>query len=77
VADGLYVAREAVAADRQILAAHGISHVVNCVGTLCSEFFVTQGILYNTLWVNSERLSAYGSCGSRATCELNSRTVGM
>jgi hypothetical protein len=77
VAEGLYVVGEAVAADRQILAAHGISHVVNCVGALYPEYFATEGIQYKTLWLNGERLSVYGSSGSRATGALNSSKDGM
>ena len=45
----------AVAQDRAILAAHGITHVVNCVGALYPEYFKDDGIAYKTLWGAGER----------------------
>ncbi|WIA18490.1 hypothetical protein OEZ85_009944 [Tetradesmus obliquus] len=51
VAEGLYVSGAAVAQDRAILAAHGISHVVNCVGALYTEYFKDDGVAYKTLWL--------------------------
>jgi hypothetical protein len=64
VADGLFVSGEAVARDRAILAAHGISHVVNCVGQLYPEFFARDGIVYKTLWLQGARVGG-GGCGTR------------
>jgi hypothetical protein len=55
VAEGLYVSGAAVAQDRAILAAHGISHVVNCVGALYSEYFREDGVAYRTLWLQGEQ----------------------
>jgi hypothetical protein len=43
-----------VAQDRAILAAHGISHVVNCVGALYLEYFKDDGVAYKTLWLQGE-----------------------
>ena len=54
VAEGLYVSGEAVACNRAILAQHGISHIVNCVGALCPEHFNKDGIVYKTLWLNGK-----------------------
>ncbi|KAF6262347.1 hypothetical protein COO60DRAFT_1699341 [Scenedesmus sp. NREL 46B-D3] len=51
VADGLYVSGAAVAQDRAILAAHGITHIVNCVGALYPEYFKDDGVVYKTLWL--------------------------
>ncbi|KAF6252951.1 hypothetical protein COO60DRAFT_1643545 [Scenedesmus sp. NREL 46B-D3] len=51
VAEGLYVSGAAVAQDRAILAAHGITHVVNCVGALYPEYHKHDGVAYKTLWL--------------------------
>ncbi|KAF6257744.1 protein-tyrosine phosphatase-like protein [Scenedesmus sp. NREL 46B-D3] len=51
VAEGVYVSGAAVAQDRAILAAHGITHVVNCVGALYPEYFKDDRIAYKTLWL--------------------------
>jgi hypothetical protein len=54
VAHGIYVAGEAVAKSREILAQHGITHVVNCVGALYPEYFKQDGIGYTTLWLSGK-----------------------
>ncbi|GJP59354.1 hypothetical protein CLOP_g11035 [Closterium sp. NIES-67] len=46
----LYVGSDAVARDRDILRQAGITHVVNCVGFVCPEYF-PRDITYKTLWL--------------------------
>ena len=48
-ANNLYVAGDAVARSREALAAHGITHVVNCCGYVCKNHFEQEGIEYLTL----------------------------
>lgn len=64
VADGLYVSGEAVARDRGLLAAHGITAVVNCVGALYPEFFAADGIAYKTFWLAGARPGTYADRGA-------------
>lgn len=64
VAEGLYVSGAAVAQDRAILAAHGISHVVNCVGALYTEYFKDDGVAYKTLWLQGEQFTERLAGGS-------------
>jgi hypothetical protein len=47
-----------VAQDRAMLAAHGISHVVNCVGALYLEYFKDDGVAYKTLWLQGKQQHA-------------------
>jgi len=51
VSPNLYLAGEAVAKSKEILQANGISHVVNCVGTLYKEFFKDDGLQYRTYYL--------------------------
>ncbi|CAI5472098.1 unnamed protein product [Closterium sp. Yama58-4] len=46
----VYVGSDAVARDRGILRSAGITHVVNCVGFVCPEYF-PHDITYKTLWL--------------------------
>ncbi|CAI5520217.1 unnamed protein product [Closterium sp. Naga37s-1] len=46
----VYVGSDAVARDRGILRQSGITHVVNCVGFVCPEYF-PHDITYKTLWL--------------------------
>lgn len=48
VGERLYLSGEVVAKSAEILQANGISHVLNCVGMLCQEYFKDQGIQYRT-----------------------------
>ncbi|GAB4840481.1 hypothetical protein Ancab_021250 [Ancistrocladus abbreviatus] len=48
--DHVYLGSEAVAKNREILRKYGITHVLNCVGFACSEYF-TGDLLYKTLWL--------------------------
>ncbi|MQM13688.1 hypothetical protein Taro_046614 [Colocasia esculenta] len=50
VADHIYVGGDAVARDREILRQNGITHVLNCVGNLCPEYFKAD-LAYKTLWL--------------------------
>lgn len=51
VCEGLYVSGEFVAKSREALRAHGITHIVNCVGAMYPEYFKGDGIQYRTLWL--------------------------
>ncbi|KAJ6834624.1 protein-tyrosine-phosphatase MKP1 isoform X1 [Iris pallida] len=50
VADHIYVGGDSVARNRDILRAHGITHVLNCVGFVCPEYFKPD-LVYKTLWL--------------------------
>lgn len=50
VADHIYVGGDAVARDREILRQNGITHILNCVGSSCSEYFKPD-LVYKTLWL--------------------------
>lgn len=39
VAEGLFLSGDWVARNRELLADNGITHVVNCVGFICKEYF--------------------------------------
>jgi hypothetical protein len=60
VAEGLFVSGEFVAKSRDVLRAHGITHVVNCVGAMYPEFFKADGVQYKTLWLQGERRGVVG-----------------
>lgn len=46
----IYLGSDAVARDREVLRTNGITHVLNCVGFVCPEYF--KGDLeYKTLWL--------------------------
>ncbi|KAH1260835.1 Protein-tyrosine-phosphatase MKP1 [Glycine max] len=50
VADHVYLGGDAVARDRDILKHNGITHVLNCVGFVCPEYFKAD-FVYRTLWL--------------------------
>ncbi|RDX75428.1 Protein-tyrosine-phosphatase MKP1, partial [Mucuna pruriens] len=50
VAEHVYLGGDAVAKDRDILKQNGITHVLNCVGFVCPEYFQAD-FVYRTLWL--------------------------
>lgn len=46
----IYLGSDAVAKNRETLRAHGITHVLNCVGFVCPEYF-KKDFIYKTLWL--------------------------
>ncbi|KAK6790300.1 hypothetical protein RDI58_014100 [Solanum bulbocastanum] len=50
VAEHVYLGGDAVARDKDILKQNGITHVLNCVGFVCPEYFKSD-FVYRTLWL--------------------------
>ncbi|KAK1576100.1 hypothetical protein Q3G72_010946 [Acer saccharum] len=50
IADYIYLGSDAVAKNREILRQNGITHVLNCVGFVCPEYFKND-LVYKTLWL--------------------------
>ncbi|KAM3236682.1 hypothetical protein P3L10_016719 [Capsicum annuum] len=50
VADHVYLGGDAVAKDKDVLKQNGITHVLNCVGFVCPEYFKCD-FVYRTLWL--------------------------
>ncbi|PHT48742.1 Protein-tyrosine-phosphatase MKP1 [Capsicum baccatum] len=50
VAEHVFLGGDAVAKDRDILKQNGITHVLNCVGFVCPEYFKSD-FIYQTLWL--------------------------
>ncbi|CAI0443040.1 unnamed protein product [Linum tenue] len=50
VAAHVYLGGDAVAKDKEILKQNGITHVLNCVGFVCPEYFKAD-FAYRTLWL--------------------------
>ncbi|KAL5569145.1 hypothetical protein UlMin_025720 [Ulmus minor] len=50
VAEHVYLGGDAVARDRDILKHNGITHILNCVGFVCPEYFKAD-FVYRTLWL--------------------------
>lgn len=50
VAEHIYLGGDAVARDREILKQNGITHILNCVGFVCPEYFKAD-FVYRTLWL--------------------------
>nr|XP_043631404.1 protein-tyrosine-phosphatase MKP1-like [Erigeron canadensis]XP_043631405.1 protein-tyrosine-phosphatase MKP1-like [Erigeron canadensis] len=50
VADHIFLGGDAVAKDKNILKQHGITHILNCVGFVCPEYF-KENFVYRTLWL--------------------------
>ncbi|KAF5746540.1 protein-tyrosine-phosphatase MKP1-like [Tripterygium wilfordii] len=50
IADHIYLGSDAVAKNRTILSQNGITHVLNCVGFVCPEYFKSD-LVYKTLWL--------------------------
>ncbi|KAL8166798.1 hypothetical protein V2J09_008297 [Rumex salicifolius] len=53
VAEHIYLGGEVVARDQNILKEHGITHVLNCIGFICPEYFKTD-FVYKTLWLQDK-----------------------
>ncbi|CAM0957912.1 unnamed protein product [Alopecurus aequalis] len=50
VAEHVYLGGDAVAKNRDILRKNAITHVLNCVGFVCPEYFKSD-LVYRTLWL--------------------------
>ncbi|KAH6771229.1 mitogen-activated protein kinase phosphatase 1 [Perilla frutescens var. hirtella] len=50
ILDHIYLGSDAVAKNREILRQNGITHVLNCVGFVCQEYFKNE-LVYMTLWL--------------------------
>ncbi|CAN6829434.1 unnamed protein product [Brassica oleracea] len=50
VADHIYVGGDAVAKDKEILKSNRITHILNCVGFICPEYFKSD-FCYRSLWL--------------------------
>ncbi|CAI9767905.1 unnamed protein product [Fraxinus pennsylvanica] len=50
ILDHVYLGSDAVAKNREILKQNGITHVLNCVGFVCPEYFKNE-LGYKTLWL--------------------------
>ncbi|KAF3779546.1 Protein-tyrosine-phosphatase [Nymphaea thermarum] len=50
IAEHIYLGSDAVAKNREILKQNGITHVLNCVGFVCPEYF-KKDLVYKTLWL--------------------------
>lgn len=50
VADHIYLGGDWVAKNREVLRQNGITHILNCVGFVCSEYFKSD-FVYRTLWL--------------------------
>ncbi|KAF3665156.1 Protein-tyrosine-phosphatase MKP1 [Capsicum annuum] len=50
-AEHVFLGGDAVAKDKDILKQNGITHVLNCVGFVCPEYFKSD-FVYQTLWLH-------------------------
>ncbi|XP_020205533.1 protein-tyrosine-phosphatase MKP1 [Cajanus cajan] len=50
IAEHVYLGSDTVAKSQELLRRHGITHVLNCVGFVCPEYFKTD-FVYKTLWL--------------------------
>ncbi|CAI9093048.1 OLC1v1028451C2 [Oldenlandia corymbosa var. corymbosa] len=50
IVDYIYLGSDTIAKDREVLRQNGITHVLNCVGFLCPEYFKGD-LIYKTLWL--------------------------
>jgi hypothetical protein len=50
IEDGLYISGDQVARSRAILLQNGITHIVNCVGFICKEYFQEE-FAYKTYYL--------------------------
>lgn len=50
VAEHVFLGSDVVARNREILRESGITHVLNCVGFVCPEYFAGE-LVYKTLWL--------------------------
>ncbi|KAL8150116.1 hypothetical protein V2J09_019924 [Rumex salicifolius] len=51
ITDHVYLGSDLVAKNREVLRKNGITHVLNCVGFVCPEYFKGD-IAYKTLWLH-------------------------
>ncbi|XP_075504730.1 protein-tyrosine-phosphatase MKP1-like isoform X1 [Primulina tabacum] len=51
ILDHIYLGSDAAAKNREILHQNGITHVLNCVGFVCPEYFKKE-LVYKTLWLH-------------------------
>ncbi|XP_058193804.1 protein-tyrosine-phosphatase MKP1-like [Rhododendron vialii] len=51
ITDHIYLGSDAVAKNREVLRDNGITHVLNCVGFVCPEYFKNE-LVYKTLWLH-------------------------
>lgn len=53
VTDHVYLGSDTAARDRAALRRHGITHILNCVGSACPDYFRGDGeLVYKTLWLH-------------------------
>ncbi|KAL9226388.1 hypothetical protein vseg_002207 [Gypsophila vaccaria] len=50
ILDHIYLGSEMVAKNREVLRQNGVTHVLNCVGFVCPEYFKGD-VVYKTLWL--------------------------
>ncbi|KAL3819296.1 hypothetical protein ACJIZ3_005201 [Penstemon smallii] len=50
ILDHIYLGSDAIAKNREVLRQNGITHVLNCVGFVCPEYFKNE-LVYKTLWL--------------------------
>ncbi|TKY60225.1 Protein-tyrosine-phosphatase MKP1 [Spatholobus suberectus] len=50
IAEHVYLGSDTVAKSHELLRRHGITHVLNCVGFVCPEYFKAD-FVYKTLWL--------------------------
>lgn len=50
ILDHIYLGSDTIAKSREILRQNGITHVLNCVGFVCPEYFKDE-LVYKTLWL--------------------------
>lgn len=50
VSPGLFLSGDYVAKNRETLAVNGVTHVLNCVGFICKEYFKDE-LTYKTLYL--------------------------
>ncbi|KAL1539301.1 protein-tyrosine-phosphatase MKP1-like [Salvia divinorum] len=50
ILDHIYLGSDVIAKNREILRQRGITHVLNCVGFVCPEYFRNE-LMYKTLWL--------------------------
>ncbi|KAL1565222.1 hypothetical protein AAHA92_07465 [Salvia divinorum] len=67
ILDHIYLGSDAIAKNREILRQNGITHVLNCVGFVCPEYFKNE-LVYKTLWLQdcpSEDITSADKLDSR------------
>jgi Dual specificity phosphatase, catalytic domain/Gelsolin repeat len=53
VTDHVYLGSDSAARDRAALRRHGITHILNCVGSACPDYFRGDNeLVYKTLWLH-------------------------